>query len=280
MDVNYHIVFGKDEYPELVKYALENGIQVKNVENVLIVFDILQSDSRWSWIKEYLDKRGYKAILDSPIYTKEELLAAEWLSVWCIWHNGYAQPETGDGYENGITYTREDWCDSCGIGEKQIGDFRIKKQPNWGRRYFFTMYGEFDQLFVSNRTREILESHNITGVQFREVRNRTGDNVLDDVWQMEMPYTLEEPVLVDSPGVVQAFICPKCGRQKHHFRRVGTLKYKREIFDGAPDVVKSKEICGYERGAYRNILIRQSFYRFLLEHKMDRSLTFEPIELV
>ena len=279
MDINKHIAFMVKKHYEFYQYLSHNDFKFSGKEDDLCVsLDILESDSKWKLIEDYVQKNI--TVLETPVFSKEELCAAEWLKVRSKWHNGYPQPEADYKYEKGITYTRENFCENCGRGLYQIGDFRISKQPNWGRRYFFMLNWVFDEMFVSNTTRHFLEKNNVSGLHFREVKNKCGDVIFEDVWQMEIPYTLQPGIVPMKPMIENVYICPVCGGVKYHTKGVGILTYKREVFEGAPDFVKSEEIFGYNLWSAREIFIKQSVYKMLTENKMDRSLVFEPIQLV
>ena len=61
---------------------------------------------------------------------------------------------------------------------------------------------------------------------------------------------------------------------------IGMLKFKKSIFDNAPDIVKTSEVFGWGKSAPHEILLRNSMYRFIVENHLDRGLIFEPIILV
>ena len=58
------------------------------------------------------------------------------------------------------------------------------------------------------------------------------------------------------------------------------LRFRSEIFDGAPDIVKTAEVFGDGHMSCRDILVRQKVYRLLVDAKLDGGLVFEPVELI
>lgn len=278
MEVNKHVGYNVKTNFELTQYLEDNGIPYNKGE-IVLSFHILESNPHWGWINEYLHENGLKCLSDT-IFSEEELTSAKWLKLRSKWHNGYPQPEGNFGYEKGITYVRENYCKKCGTGVRQIDSFRLKKQPKWGKRFFFMLNWVEDELFVSDSARRIIERSDLTGVQFRDVKNKKGDSILEDVWQMEIPYVIQKGIIPKLPTIDDVCVCPECGIPKYHTSGIGMLTYKKEVFDGAPDFVKTSEVFGWGSYAPKEIVVSQKVYCFLKENKMDASLVFEPIELV
>ena len=53
-----------------------------------------------------------------------------------------------------------------------------------------------------------------------------------------------------------------------------------EIFEHAPDIVKTGEVFGDGHYIARIILINQKVYRAIVDNHLERGLVFEPIELL
>lgn len=47
-----------------------------------------------------------------------------------------------------------------------------------------------------------------------------------------------------------------------------------------PDICRTHEDWGWGKGADRLILISQRMYRTIVDNRLDRSLVFEPIQLI
>lgn len=279
MEIKKHIAFRAKKNLELIQYLKDNCIEYDEGE-IITAFDILESSPHWKWIENYIQENEVLRPLSETLFSNEELSSAKWLTLRSKWHNGYPQPENNNNYRKGITYTNEKHCKKCGTGLIQIDSFRLMKQPKWGSRCFFMLNWISDELFVSNSTRNILENSDITGLDYREVKNKKGDTVLDDVWQLNIPYILKKGIIPQEPRIDNVNICPECGIPKYHPTGIGMLTYQKDIFEGAPDFVKTFEVFGWGCDAPQKIIVSQKVYRFLTNNKMDRGLVFEPIELV
>ncbi len=277
MDISIHIGFRTDETPKLIDYLEKHQIPYDPGE-IISALDILQSSIYWPAISDYINEYQL-LVLPETLFTNDELSAAEWLRVRSKWRAGYPQPEGNFGYEN-ITYRNDRLCGSCGCGLEQIDSFRIKKSPKWGKRNFFELNWVGDELFVSNRARQVLEQKGITGISFKEVKNKNGTEIFPDVQQMFIHNIISEGMIEDSTSIKESYICPTCQTKKYIPSGVGMMKYHREIFKNAPDIVKTAEIFGAGHYAAREILLRNHVYRTLTENLLDSSLVFEPIELI
>lgn len=277
MDVNIHIGFRADEAPKLIEYLEKNQIPYEAGE-IVCTIDILQSSIYWPSVSRFISEYQL-LVLPETRFSKDELYAAEWLCVRSVWRAGYPQPEGNFGYEE-ITYRKDRCCDCCGCGLEQIDSFRIKKAPKWGKRNFFELNWVGDELFVSNRARQVLEQKGITGISFKEVKNKTGAEIFPDVQQMFIHNLLCKGMIEDATCIKKSYICPKCQTKKYIPSGVGMMQFHRDIFEYAPDIVKTAEIFGDGHYAARNIIIRNHVYRTLTENLLDSSLLFEPIELI
>ena len=278
MEVKKHIVFGCKECPELLRFLKKNEIPYE--DGSPIVLDISDQSPFWPAIQAYVNKYEKTIIcLSETCFTKSELKAAQWLRVRCKWRNGYPQPEDGFGYEK-ITYTDECHCKECGSGLAQIDSFRMKKEPKWGKRHFMALNWVEDELFANETAKALLQDARFSGIEFREVRNKNGSQVLPDVYQLVIPNLLDAGLEPDRPSVDEIHICPYCGVAKYHPTGIGMLAFKGDIFHNAPDIVKTTEVFGWGHSASREILIRQNVYQFLTANHLDRGLVFEPVEII
>lgn len=276
MEISKHIGFTKADIPELLDYLKSNNIPYEEVFHCCI-FDIYESNLHWPCIRELIGQKNVTCISETK-FSKKELNSAQWLQVRSKWRNGYPQPESDFSYE-GITYSVQKHCCECGVGLHQIDSFRIRKTPNWGRRHFMMLNWISDELFVDDSTKEVLCNAKITGVQYQNVRNAQGKEVLPNVNQLIIPTVLHEGLIANRTSIDKIFKCPYCSRLKYHPTGIGMTAFQKQIFDGAPDVVKTSEYFGWGHGASRLIIVSQRFYQVVSKNKLDRSLVFEPIEL-
>ncbi len=281
MDVWNHIGFSKIVHKELWDYVREHNIPVNHRPDEHIAsIQMYTSDPRWQWIETYMKAKRQSWISDT-IFTKEELQQAQWMRVRSEWVTGYPEPMDGFAYQT-ITYTKDDYCAACGIGLKQVDCFRMKKVPSWGRRHFFSLFWESDELFVSEAVKRVFSLEGITGVEFMPVKNRSGTQVFEGIFQLRIQKTLEEGLICDLKNLKSSSICPQCARRKSVDNEGMMTQFKKNIFEGAPDVVKTGDYFGVagNLSPEREIIISQKVYQCIIKNKLEKNLMFYPIELV
>lgn len=276
MEIKRHVTGRPDDDFELFKFVKENGITYKE-DSIVFAFDIYESSTHWPFIREYLRANNGTALNETE-FSREELENAEWLKIRSQWRNGYPQPESGFKYET-ITYTRDNYCTECGSGLKQIDSFRIKKEPNWGKRCFMMLNWIADELFVNESTKKLLE-HEVNGISFCEVKDKKGIDIIPDIYQMVIPVSTREGLIEDPETLHDALVCPSCGIKRFHTNGRGMLTFKKESLVDAPAVVKTCEIFGWGKSSSHQILINRDVYQLLTKNKLDRGLEFKPIRLI
>ncbi len=276
MEIWNHITFREDMHPLITQYVLNSNILYELVAGVLYVVDISENDPHWKELSRLL-KLENNTYLSETKFSKEELFEAEWLIMRSKWHYDYPQPE--DCYTE-LTYSEAHSCSNCGVGLVQQGSFRFKKTPKWGKRNFCMTNWVYDEFFVSPKAKELLESSDLKGVSFLNVLNKSGREVLADIYQMQIPYILRKALETSSDRIKKISNCAVCDKRKFLSNGRGKFEFKKEIFLNAPDFVKSAEQFGSGLIASRLILVSQKAYKFIVENKLDSSLVFEPIDLV
>lgn len=278
MEIWNHFAFRKDLHPLTTQYILDHDLPYEYGE-ILSAIDISESDPHWKELSCLLMLEN-NAYLSETKFSKEELFSAEWLTVRSRWYYDYPQPE--NNYRN-ITYTEDEQCTfaDCSIGLIQKDSFRFKRTPKWGKLNFCMTNWVYDELFVSPKAKELLESSNLQGFSFLNVMNKSGSDTLTDIYQMQIPYILPEGMIIDLKGRIrEIFDCPICGRKKFRSNGRGQFVFKKDIFLNAPDFVKSAEWFGGGASASKLILISQKAYQLITVNKLDSSLVFEPIQLI
>lgn len=276
MKIEKRILFSKEDDADLLTFLLKNGISFK--DNYLAVLEIYDDHPAWPVIEAYV-KENDLLCLSETLFTKTELDNADWLSVRSKWRNGYPQPEDAFEYQN-ITYTCANYCYECGCGLQQVQPFRFKKEPKWGNRYFMMLNWIEDELFVSAPAKELLERSQFSGFYFSEVNDKKGNAPIPGIYQLVVTDLLSYGLNPNASSIDSIYLCPSCGIEKYHPTGIGRLEFKKDIFNNAPDIVKTSEVFGWGKGASHKILIRNNVYSFLVENHMDRNLVFEPISLV
>lgn len=274
MDFKTHITFRQNDDHNLVKYLEENKIEYYKGE-IISTLDILESDPHWINISKIIKKHGIDYLTET-VFSKNELCSADWLTVRSVWRYDYPQPE--NKYSE-ITYDGK-MCDVCCGGLTQVDAFRFKKAPKWGKRFFLTTNWETDVLFLSENAKRIIESENIPGIAFKEVKNKSGTESLSDIYQLVINNILPKGLVFEQSPIREKLICGKCGTIRFHPHARGQFIYYKEAFDNAPDIVQTSEIFGWGGVNERKTIVSQKIYQLITDNKMDRSLEFQPIKLI
>ncbi len=277
MEINKHICFTNEKNPQLLNYLIKNNISFKK-NGSLCIIDIYESSPYWSDISAILGKEKALCISDTR-FSKKELQSAEWMTLRSVWHNGYPQPEGNFDYED-ITYTRDNKCSQCGVGLRQIDSFRLKKAPNWGSRHFMMLNWIEDELFVSEHAKNLLERSGFTDISFSHVKNKSGKEILPDVFQLNIRNVIPKGLVEGGRNLREIPTCSQCNSTVYHPSGIGMHSFRKEIFDSAPDIVKTTDMFGWGKAASPLIIVNQKVYRFIIENRLERGLEFQPIELV
>lgn len=277
MRIKKHIAFREDESVELVSYLKNNNIPYDKGA-IISALDIFDDDPYWPNINEFVENKKL-ICLSETIFSKNELSAAQWLTVRSQWRNGYPQPENAFAYTH-ITYSDQAHCTECGAGLVQVNPFRIKKAPKWGNRHFMMLNWIDDELFVDASVKTVFCNNCVSGITFKEVHSKKGEMAFPEIQQMVITDILPPGIRLNGQSIDEVFICAKCGTPKYHPTGIGMHSFQREIFMNAPDIVRSNEVFGWGHGADRLILINQKVYQLITQNKLDRGLVFAPVLLV
>ena len=277
MRVNKHIFFDPNTVPGLEDYLASNMIPYESMD-AGIVFDIADDSEFWSAISALTAEHSIVCTSETT-FTDQEKSEADWLLVRSKWKNGYPQPESSFSYRN-ITYTAERFCSVCGIGLRQIEAFRMKASPKWGGRHFMMLNWIDDELFIDETAMSILQNSGLTGFAFLPVKDKNGAKPLPNVYQLIIEQEAGPGLMTDGTDIDDVCMCKSCGRLKYHPTGIGMHRFSGEALRSLPDISYTHEFFGWGQGASKRILIRQSMYRCLVEHHLDRSLVFEPITVI
>lgn len=278
MRISKHICISAEKDFDLVLYVHRSGIPYEKFSSTSIIFDMYEDNPHWQVIGPRIAKIGAFCLCETH-FTKQELKDAEWLTIRSKWHNGYPQPESAFGYLS-ITYDDAQLCRECGAGLVQKDSFRLTKAPKWGTRHFFSLNWVFDELFVDDTARNILESSGLTGFRFLPAKNKRGTEELPGVHQLAIEALTQPGVVTGGRDINKIHTCSVCGRTKYQPTGIGMHSFRREALDSMPDICRTHEDWGSGHGADRLILISQRMYRLITDNRLDRSLVFEPIQLV
>jgi hypothetical protein len=250
--------------------------QREELVNKLRSFNINVEPNKFQSIEFYDDDKNFRAIkalfdlhkinLDNySIYTDEECLNAKILGMVGDWHYGYPQPE--DGYKE-ICFDLKNYCSECGIGAQQINPFRIKNEPNWGRRQVFQLNWIFDEFFMKPEIydkifRPLFIDHWEVIINKKNIPAKT-------VVQLNIPIVGSELIMEGH----RFDICSICKRKKYSPIKVGgypQLRSKTNL-----PIFKSQEFFGSGARAFRGIFVKNNLYKELIKNKI-RGVDFVPV---
>lgn len=163
------------------------------------------------------------------------------------WELGYPQPEKDFGYMS-VTYDTSDYCVDCGVGAVQKSPFRIKKQPQWGKKSMFDLNWVIDEIFVNRKIyKDVFEKF---GIEKLPVLLLKDNEELDDTFQLKIPQIDIALDLKAHPYEV----CKTCGRMKYDPQIKGYFPgFKGST--GAFSMFKSREYFGSGHQAFHRIFI-------------------------
>lgn len=276
MEVINHITFTAEKAPRLFLYLKQNNIHFEDAK-VFYVIDISEASPHWRNIQKIIQEERDVICVSDTNFSPEELCRAQWLCVRSRWRFDYPQPE--DTYHS-VTYSLKKFCPTCGSGLVQQEEFRLKKEPKWGKRNFCMTNWVEDELFLSSKAKVLFEREPIPGISFQQVLDKNGKEAFSDIYQMVISEILPEGLVEKQPCVGQRYCCLHCGTIKYHPNGRGQYVFRKETFDNAPLITKTAELFGWGTGATRLIIVHQSIYQLIKQNRMENSLIFEPIGLI
>ncbi len=184
-------------------------------------------------------------------FDEPERAGAAWLHLRSVWHNGFPQPED-DWPEGSGTLDLSGRCPVCGVGVRQVGPYRLKRPPKWGRRWLMGLNWEPSALFAR---RDVWEGALAPlGAASREVLLHRDGSVLPGVVQL-VPV---EGLLLDPSGL-RGELCGTCGQRR--YAPPERSPYPRVV--GAPEVAlaSATEWVGHGFALSHPVLASGAFYR-------------------
>lgn len=279
MKVRHRIVFNKESISlEFLNFLREKKAKFSDDGTNLVVVYLIEEDEWKDELYQFLKKEHTPSKIES-IYSKEEMEKANWYRVRSKFRWEYPQPEDCSNYVY-ITYDSTNYCDVCGYGLRQKADFRIKKNPKWGKRNFLMLNWVEDELFISNKAKEIISNSDIKGYKIYDVINNKTYKPIDDIQQIYIDEVLQPGLINEEQSIKEVLRCHKCGYVKYIYTGRG-FTYKKDVFEGLNvDIVKSSEMFGDGLMCARLIFISKNLYKLLISNSLDKDLVFEPIAIV
>jgi len=232
--------------------------------------DIAEDHPRWDEVVELTARHDIPCTQITTEFTKKELDIAGFLRLGTHWHVGYPMPDDDFGYRK-YTYDLRGYCSSCALGKIQKMPFRIKREPQWGKRHFTQLYWVYDEFFVQP---DIWEQYlKPFGITCRPVIHHKTNKELETVVQIEITELAESRLDTDAEGM-EPQICDQCGQIKY-------CPFVRGFFPNflKPEngtLFKTHEYFGSGGCAYRSVIISAELYRVIKDNKL-KGLTFMPL---
>jgi ribosomal protein L37E len=223
-----------------------------------VSFKIEESDERWIKLKPKILEWHAIDIPDTT-FSDKELSESEWLEMLPEWHHGYPQPEDDFKYLS-LTYDLSNYCSKCGIGAVQKENFRMQKEPKWGKRGILQLNWVFDQYFVlPDVWRDIFKMFGIPCLPV--IHHRTGKN-LNTVLQLSNLENTELENIDRYPHQV----CNECGRKKYLPIAIGRFPKLRII--PKSHISRTNEYFGSGRRAFNAIVVSHELYKQIRKYKL------------
>jgi len=239
-----------------------------SVDDGLATFEVDETHPSWAQIIDLA--REAKALdVISTKTTKRERRAASWLEMNPTWHHGYPQPDDDAGYL-ALTYDLSNYCSVCGVGAVQDAPFRLKGEPNWGKKGILQLNWIFDEYFARPEVWERV--FRPFGIDCCSVLDAKTDSPLASVVQLTI--TAEIDVEMDAHQHEYRF-CPNCERRKY-------LPVVRGCFPrlasnpGNVGMGKTTTFFGDGASGFRAVLVSNPLY-LKLEEQAVTGASFLPV---
>ena len=282
MQYTHHISYAPPT-GELCAMLEKYGVKYDKRER-FVVFDVLEKAPYYEALRSELETvTDTKCIGDliSALYSEKERLAAPWLQI----SSSYAPIEPTQENQIAQAGSANRKCAYTTSSGKTIYRHYLDKVPYiiekgaaWRKNRVFctSIVSGYRDLFCNDDAREKMESAGLRGAAYCTVYRKTGEP-FPDIWRL---------VLKPQPD----FIVPICGIQVNRCEVCGCNLYEAveekwsyhidtHVIDSKLDFIQSPPVIGYRE--YTSVqLISQRAYRFLKENKMNRALTFLPLQCI
>jgi len=244
------------------------GLDIKDA-GLIGWFEIDEGDRKWESIRQIIFE---ERLSDSQRaeFTREEILAAEWVIVHAAHVAEYPMPE--DDFD-AITFDKPSECPACGVGIKQIAPYQMKREPRFGRNHFMLINWTFD-IFARIDVFDCLKEEGIRGFEPVDVVWYKKDSILRTVKQLyigeKVPGCFDEKSLILNGG--------ECGHKRYAYLKAGRPSLIKEKMRQSQDIFQSSEWFGDGHHARHFVLASKRFVGLYLE-KGWRGLTFVPGEM-
>ncbi len=251
-------------------------VQGRAVSGSLLTFEISESDAQWPAVVELLRTRpAYNFVWTE--YTRQEVLAAEWLIMAGARIVGSPQPEKANGWR---AVSLEGGCTECGVGASQKAPFRVAREPRMGKHAFATL-GNGWGLFCIPDVCAAFQAGGIRGFELWPVLVHRTSAPIETLWQLYVP-DVAKPALVEEMAERERFAseaCPVCGHVRYTFYNRGMLPLRRISLARDVDLQLTHEWFGTMHAARRGLLVSHRVARLVIERGWT-GLVLWPVQLI
>lgn len=260
MKIIHRVGINPDDYQR--RTLRELGIELPTSDNPYtsaVTLELEEQSEEYKKLKPYIESwQLFDAV--GTIFSTEDLESAKLLGFRDCWANGYPMPDNNGGYKE-ITYDRADYCKECGIGLVQKAPFRLKKEPNWGKKKMFMLNWVYDEIFVKKDLYE--EVFKKYGMETMPVLLYKKETIIADTVQLLIPAT-DISLKLESYSYE---VCNVCNRKRYNLINKGKFPFfEQEITDR--HFFKSKEYFGTGANARKYIFLSSEIRTELLEQKV------------
>jgi len=209
---------------------------------------------------------------------------------------GYPQPE--EGYLD-ISYDMSAACKTCKIGKKQKSEFRFRSQPKAKHSQFLGLNWIFDEIFVREEAKEILETNNITGLTFSKPVINKNSIPIEGIYQLHVDTFISNGLITENLNVEicemprneaslkfltaiksNLVVGPFCGNLKYNFPQGDNcIKIDGIFLENKPDFVRLNYWFGSGGSSNQPILVSSKVKDLIKKEKL-RGAYFDLIEVL
>lgn len=276
MKVIHRIFFNPTHRGKVIKQFHKLGIHMKESGDKKIAlcnyFDICEDDSLWPNVKEIISSAGILPTTKT-VFTKKEIVSAEWVWVFPAWLSGYPMPDLDGSYKE-VSFNPEKECPECGIGKEQTASIHLKREPKLRRNDFMGIFWTYD-IFARPEVFDIMLQEGIEGVEPMLAIHHTLRTPLKKIKQLRI---LKEhrPCIIDDNLVRDR---TTCGHVKYNVLSRGMMKFSGDAFGHIPDLIRTYEWFGSGHSAFQLVLASAKFVQVYMENKW-KGLSLAPIKLI
>lgn len=192
--------------------TLSAGIHLPGTSDPLFAFDMSEAHPNWVEVS-YLLASWQATDNVRTQFSQAEVSDAPWCAVRSEWIHGYPEPNSDRRGYLSTTYDNQHHCRSCGAGLQQRTEFRMAREPAWGRRDVVQLNWIPDEIFVRRSVWEAV--FRPLGLPHRDVFGKLGAR-LADVAQLYVTSEVELDV-----SRVPSHTCAECGRVRYEMPNRG-----------------------------------------------------------